>query len=164
MLQQIAGDPISSRCTGFGLHNWPPQISQSEGFVVNFSVVWGEVNFALLLLLLYGLECSTVVGRGWVGSEWCCMFISNIFWISDGGTILPSYILLGRGGKYFCQIFPQCIPYRLDGSISWQLRDILCPWLTFLLVEESSSMQIWCCCLAVFFVRWWQVVSPFWKW
>ena len=89
MLQQIVVDPIRSRCTGFSLHDWPPQIPLSERLVVNFSVVWGEVNFVLLLLLFYGLECSTVVGRGGVVCKCCCMFISNIFRVGDGSTILP---------------------------------------------------------------------------
>ena len=100
MLQQIVVNPIRSRCTGFGLHDWQPQISQSERLVVNFSVIWGEVNFVLLLLLFYGLECSTVVGRGGIVCKCCCM---------------------------------------LDGCIGWQLWDIFCPWLTFLLVEESTD-------------------------
>ena len=96
MLQQIVVDPIRSRCTGFGLNDWPPQISQSERLVVNFSVVWGEVNFVLLLLLFYGLGYSTVVGRGGVVCKCCCMFISNIFRVGDGSTILPILVLLGR--------------------------------------------------------------------
>ena len=79
MFQQIVVDPIRSRCKGFSLHDWSPQISQSEGLVVDFGVVWGEVNFGLFLLLLYGLECSTVVGRGGVVCEYCSMFFSNIF-------------------------------------------------------------------------------------
>ena len=61
MFQQIVVDPIRSSCTGLSLHDWSPQISQSEGFVVDFGVVWDEVNFDLLLLLLYGPECSTAV-------------------------------------------------------------------------------------------------------
>ena len=81
--------PSGPGAQGFGLHDWPPQISQSERLVVNFSVVWVEVNFVLLFLLFYGLECSTVVGRGGVVCKCCCMFISNIFRVGDGRTILP---------------------------------------------------------------------------
>ena len=66
MFQQFVVDPIGSSCTGLSLHDWSPQISQAEGLVVDFGVVWDEVNFYLLILLLYGLECSTVVGRGGV--------------------------------------------------------------------------------------------------
>ena len=47
-----------------------------------------EVNFDPLLLFLYGLECSTVVGRGGVVCEYCCMFFSNICLVGDGSTIL----------------------------------------------------------------------------
>ena len=80
MFQQIVVDPIRSRCTGLSLHDWSPQNSQSEGFVVQIGVVWVEVNFDPLLLFLYGLECSTLVGRGGVVCEYCCVFVSNIFW------------------------------------------------------------------------------------
>ena len=73
---------------GFGFHDWPPQIPQSERFVADFSV-GGEVNFHLLLLPFYGLECSTVVGGGGVVCEYCCMLICNIFGVGDGSSILP---------------------------------------------------------------------------
>ena len=92
MFQQIVVDTIRSRCTGFGLRDWPPKISQSEGFSVDFSVIWGEVNFHHLFLLLYGLECSTVVGGG-VICECRSMLVSNIFELCDGSTILSIQIL-----------------------------------------------------------------------
>ena len=141
MLQQIVVDSIRSRCTGFGIHDWLPQISQSKRLVVNFSVVWGGVNFVLLLLLFYGLECSTVVGRGGVVCKCCCIFISNIFRVGDGSTILPIWVLLGRS-DIFTRYFPHSIPHMLHGCISWQLWDICCPWLTFLLVEESTGLRL----------------------
>ena len=142
MFQQIVVDPIRSRCTGLSLNDRSPQISQSEGFVVDFGVVWGEVNFDTLLLLLYGLECSTVVGRGGVVCEYCCVFFSNIFWVGDGSTILSIEILLGRA-DVFARYFPHSIPDMLYRSFSWQLWYIFCPWLAFLLVEESPSLRLW---------------------
>ena len=138
MFQQIVADPI--RCMGLSLHDWSPQISQSEGFVVDFGVVGDEVNFDLLLL--YGLECSTVVGRGGVVCEYCCVFVSNIFWVGDGSTILSIQILLGRA-DVFERYFPHSIPPMLYRSFSWQLWYILFPWLAFLLVEESPSLRLW---------------------
>ena len=142
MFQQIVVDPIKSRCTGLSLNDWSPQISQSEGFVVDFSVVWGEVNFDPLLLILYGLECSTVVGRGGVVCEYCCVFFGNIFWVGDGSAILSIEILLGRA-DVFARNFPHFIPDMLYRSFSWQLWYIFCPWLAFLLVEESPSLRLW---------------------
>ena len=61
MFQQIIVDPIRSRCTRLSLHDWSPQISQLEGLVVDFNVAWGEIYFHCLFLLLYSLECSTVM-------------------------------------------------------------------------------------------------------
>ena len=63
-------DPIRSRGTGFGLQNRMPEISQSEGLVVDFSVVRCEVDSDHLILSLDGLESATVVGRGEVGLDW----------------------------------------------------------------------------------------------
>ena len=103
MFQQIVVDPIRYRCTGFGLHDWLPQISQSEGFIVDFSVIRGEVNFHYLLLL-YGLEFSTVVGRGGVICECRSMLVCNIFGVCDGSTILSIQILLGAQ-TFFPDIF-----------------------------------------------------------
>ena len=103
---------------------------------------WSQFVFVLLLLLFYGLECSTVVGRGGVVCKCCCMFISNIFRVGDGSTILPILVLLGRA-DIFTRYFPHSIPHMLDGCISWQLWDIFCPWLTFLLVEESTGLRLW---------------------
>ena len=105
MLQQIVVDPIRSRCTGFGLHDWPPQISQAERLNVNFSVVRGEVNFDLLFLLFYGLECSTVVGRGGVVCKCCCMFISHIFRLVMVVPFFPFRYCLG-GQILLPDIFP----------------------------------------------------------
>ena len=115
---------------GFGLHDRPPQISQSEGFVVDFSIVWGEVNFHCLFLSLYGLECSIVLDRG-VVCECCCMLVSNIFGVCDGKAILPIQIFLGRA-NIFTRHLPHSIPCMLNMSISWHLWDIFCPRLTFL--------------------------------
>ena len=95
-----------------------------------------------LLLLLYGLECSTVVGRGGVVCEYCCVFVSNIFWVSDGSTILSIWIMLGRA-DVFARYFPHSITHMLYRSFSWQLWYIFCPWLAFLLVEESPSLRLW---------------------
>ena len=136
MFQQVVMDPIRSRCTGFGLHDWPPQLSQSEGFIVDFSVIRGEVNFHHIFLLLYGLEFSTVMGRGGVICECRSMLVSNIFGVCDGSTILSIQILLG-GADIFPRYFPHPIPYILYRNIGWQFWDIFCPWLTFLLVEET---------------------------
>ena len=104
MFQQIVVDPIRSRCTGFGLRDWPPQISQLKGFIVDFSVIRGEVNFHHLFLLLYGLECSTVVGGGGVICKCCSMLVSNIFGVCVGSTILSIQILLGAH-TFFPDIF-----------------------------------------------------------
>ena len=135
-------DPIRPRCTGFGLRDWPSQIPQSKRFIVDFSVVWGEVNFHLFLLLLYGLECSTVVGGGGVVRECCRMLICNIFGVGDGSSILPIKILLGRA-DVFTRYFPHSIPYMFNRRISWQLWDIVCPWLAFLQIEKSPSLCLW---------------------
>ena len=142
MFQQIVVDPIRSRCTGLNLHDRSPQISQSERFVVDLSVVWREVNFHLLLLHFNGLECSTVVGGGGVVCECCRMLISNIFGIGNGSTMLSIQILLGRAG-IFARYLPHSIPYMLNRGVCWQLWDILCPRLAFLLVEESPSLCLW---------------------
>ena len=135
MFQHIVVGPIRSRCTGFGLRDWPSQISQSEGFIVDFSVLRGEVNFHHLFLLLYGLECSTIVG-GWVVICGCrSMPISNIFGVCDGSSIFSIQILFW-GADYCPDIF-LTLSYMLYRSISRQLWDIFCPWLTFLLVDKA---------------------------
>ena len=94
MFQQIVVDPIRSRCTGLSLHDWLPQISQSERFVLDLSVVWREVNFHLLLLHFNGLECSTVVGGG-VVCECCRMLISNILGLVLAAPSFPFRYCLG---------------------------------------------------------------------
>ena len=73
MFQQVIVDPVRSRCTGFGLQDRTPQISQSEGLVVDFSVVRSEVDSGSLIVCLDGLEFGTVVGRGGVICKCCCM-------------------------------------------------------------------------------------------
>ena len=40
--------------TGFGLQDRTPEISQSEGLVVDFSVIRGEVDSSSLILSLAG--------------------------------------------------------------------------------------------------------------
>ena len=82
-------DPVRSRGTGFSLQYRTPEISQSEGLVVDFSIVRGEVDSGPLILSLDGLESGTVVGRGGVIREGHCMHVSNIVGVSDGSTILP---------------------------------------------------------------------------
>ena len=62
MFQQIVVDPIRSRCTGFGFHDWPHLIPQWEGLLK--TSVLSDFNFHLFVLPFYGLECSTVVGGG----------------------------------------------------------------------------------------------------
>ena len=59
MFQQIVVDPTRSRCAEFGLHYWLPQISQSEGFVVDFSVVWGEVIYVCVGSICIRQDAST---------------------------------------------------------------------------------------------------------
>ena len=72
MFQQIVVDPIRSRCTGLSLHDWSPQISQSEGFVVDFGVVWGEINFDT------GSLRRTVRLYEWCKAKtFCCAFFAG---------------------------------------------------------------------------------------
>ena len=82
-------DPVRSMCTGFGLLDRMPGISQSEGLVVDFIVVRSEVNSSSLILYLDGLEFGTVVDRGGVICKCRCMLVSNVLGVSDGNTIFP---------------------------------------------------------------------------
>ena len=82
-------DPVRSRGTGFSFQYRTPEISQSEGLVVDFSIVRGEVDSGPLILSLDGLESGTVMGRGGVICEGRCMLVSNMLGVSDGSTVLP---------------------------------------------------------------------------
>ena len=85
MFQQIVVDPIRSRRTGLSLHDSSPQISQSEGFVVDFGVVWGEVNFDPLLLLVVDVFVRKI----------------SIFYKSNYLTRTVEYIICRRANTSF---------------------------------------------------------------
>ena len=73
MFQQIVVDPVRSRGTGFSLQYRTPEISQSEGLVVDFSIVRSEVYSGPLMLVL---SCDTYLVHDslffWVNNRRAC--------------------------------------------------------------------------------------------
>ena len=70
MFQQIVMNPIRSTCKGLGFHNWSPPISLSEWFVVDYSIVWVEVNSNCIFFMawnvaLYGYLNIIIWMRFW---------------------------------------------------------------------------------------------------
>ena len=100
-------------------------IIKRKGLWRDISVIWGEVNFHHLFLFLYGL------------------------WFAMEVPFFPLRYCLGGGGGGGAQTFFPDIPLSLTLSHTcftgqlWQLWDIFCPWLTFLLVEGTPSLRLW---------------------
>ena len=80
---------IESRGVGFGPRDWPPQIFEFDGFVVDVGVLRRYVNSNLLILLTGGLKPCTVVNRGEFICQCHCMVVRNIPKFGDDASFFP---------------------------------------------------------------------------
>ena len=88
-IQQNVLNTIDSRGVGFGPRDWPPQISEFDGFVVDVGVLRRYVNSNLLILLTGGLKPCIVVNRGEFICQCHCMVVRNIPKFDDDASFFP---------------------------------------------------------------------------
>ena len=136
VVQDLRADCIYSgrrfnRC--YGSHQtlrygvWPP------GWTASNFLIWRvfarcqycqNVNSDLLIELLGGLECSTVVGRGGTTCECCCVVVSNMLRVGDAA---PSFPFRFCWERTFFRYFRCPIAHMFDRSISSELENAFYP-------------------------------------